>query len=125
MYRYPIGSYSWEFPRGAADSDEAVETTAARELLEETGTKARHISRLGDVYADTGLIAGPCAVVLAHLGPLAEWKTRQPEPFEAIAGTVALTADGFAGYIRTGRIRCGLTIAAYHLARMHLEERDA
>ncbi|GIF20240.1 ADP-ribose pyrophosphatase [Actinoplanes tereljensis] len=124
MYRYPIGDYSWEFPRGAADPDEPIEKTAARELAEETGMEAQELTRMGDIYADTGLIAQPCAVVLAWLSPGAEAKPRRPEPFEAVAGTLALTIDELTDHLRAGKIRCGLTIAAFHLARLHLEERN-
>lgn len=122
MYRYPVGRYSWEFPRGAADPDEPAERTAARELAEETGMEARALIRLGEVYADSGLIAESCAVVLARLAPDAVAEPRRPEPFEAVAGTVALEADAFTDQLRTGTIHCGLTIAAFCLARLHLED---
>lgn len=49
QFRYPIGSTLLEFPAGKIDPGEADETTARRELLEETGYVAgewRHLGRM-------------------------------------------------------------------------------
>jgi 8-oxo-dGTP pyrophosphatase MutT (NUDIX family) len=46
QYRYPFGRYSWEIPEGGGSLDEPPETTARRELQEETGLVAGHLERL-------------------------------------------------------------------------------
>jgi 8-oxo-dGTP pyrophosphatase MutT (NUDIX family) len=41
QFRYPINMFSIEFPAGLIDNGESPETTALRELLEETGYKGK------------------------------------------------------------------------------------
>ena len=43
QYRYPLGLYSWEIPEGGGPIGEDPETTARRELREETGLVAGHL----------------------------------------------------------------------------------
>lgn len=40
QYRYTLDAYSWEIPEGGGPDEEPLETTARRELLEETGLHA-------------------------------------------------------------------------------------
>jgi 8-oxo-dGTP pyrophosphatase MutT (NUDIX family) len=40
QYRYPLNAYSWEIPEGGCPESETPETTASRELREETGLTA-------------------------------------------------------------------------------------
>ncbi len=71
QYRYPLHAYSWEIPEGGGPDGEAPETTARRELREETGLRAAnlelvataHLSNsvsdeLGFVFRATGLAQG-------------------------------------------------------------------
>jgi 8-oxo-dGTP pyrophosphatase MutT (NUDIX family) len=48
QYRYPLERYSWEIPEGGCPEGEEPLTTAQRELLEETGLRAREWKRLGE-----------------------------------------------------------------------------
>ncbi len=41
QYRFPLERYSWEIPEGGGDKDVDPQVTAARELAEETGYRAR------------------------------------------------------------------------------------
>ena len=41
QYRYPLEAYSWEIPEGGGPHAEDPLTAAKRELLEETGLRAR------------------------------------------------------------------------------------
>lgn len=47
QFRYPVGQVCLELPAGKIDPEEAIEQTATRELLEETGYTARHWRHLG------------------------------------------------------------------------------
>ncbi|MGO9921424.1 MAG: NUDIX domain-containing protein [Isosphaeraceae bacterium] len=71
QYRYPLHAYSWEIPEGGGPNGEPPETTAQRELREETGLRAAnlelvatvHLSNsvsdeLGFVFRATGLTQG-------------------------------------------------------------------
>jgi len=50
QYRFPLNQYSWEIPEGGCPLDEERLEAAQRELLEETGLKAKHWQRILDVH---------------------------------------------------------------------------
>lgn len=54
QYRYPLRREFLEIPAGKRDAGEAPETTARRELLEETGYVAREWRFLGTAYPCIG-----------------------------------------------------------------------
>jgi ADP-ribose diphosphatase len=120
MYRYPIGSQSLEFPRGAMEAGESAAEAAARELCEETGFTAVTAEAIGTVHADTGLITTSNAVVLAHIDAARPGRSRL-EATEAVAGpSVAVTGQEMNDLIRRGGVTCALTIAAFVHALPHL-----
>jgi 8-oxo-dGTP pyrophosphatase MutT (NUDIX family) len=56
QWRYPLGRYSWEIPRGGSLPDESdLQLVAERELREETGIEARIWRRLGAVDVNNGV----------------------------------------------------------------------
>jgi len=56
QWRYPLGRYSWEVPRGGSMPDESdVLAVAKRELREETGLEASDWQRLGAVDVNNGI----------------------------------------------------------------------
>ena len=56
QWRYPLGRYSWEIPRGGSLPGESdVQKTAERELREETGVEAQTWRRLGAVDVNNGV----------------------------------------------------------------------
>ena len=60
IYRYPVGEYTWEVPRGFIDDGENALTAALRELEEETGLQCtdQDVIDLGTVLPDPGILAG-------------------------------------------------------------------
>ena len=50
QYRYTIDAYSWEIPEGGGNPGESHLETAKRELLEETGLKAKKWKYLESLY---------------------------------------------------------------------------
>lgn len=111
QYRYPIGYYTLEFPRGSS-RDLSVDE-AARELVEETGLVCTSAIRLGTLRPDTGILTTEVAI----------WKTVhqptdvRPDHLEHESGaTVHWYSHGeVLGMIASGRITCGMTMAAFAL----------
>ena len=59
IYRYPIGEYTWEVPRGFIDSGEKTQPAALRELEEETGLLCdpQDVIDLGTLLPEPGILA--------------------------------------------------------------------
>jgi len=56
QYRHPVEDILWEFPGGFTEVNESPETTALRELEEETGYKFTSMISLGKVAANPGIL---------------------------------------------------------------------
>lgn len=68
QYRYPIQRWSWEFPQGTVDSDEArgdPDLAARIELAEETGLRAGLLTWLGRLDPAPGMSTQGCQVFVA------------------------------------------------------------
>ena len=69
QHRFPIGRKCLELPAGLIGDEEegaTVETTALKELEEETGYRAERVERLGDFYSSPGMLAESFTLVRAH-----------------------------------------------------------
>ncbi len=67
--RVALGVRCVELPAGLVgdeDPNATVETTAVKELEEETGFTASHVERLGDFYASPGMLSENFTLVRAH-----------------------------------------------------------
>ncbi len=73
QYRHPVGHELWEIPAGLRDADgESPLVTAQRELLEETGYRAREWHTLVDYFTSPGFSTERIRVFLARgLEPVA------------------------------------------------------
>ena len=82
QYRHAAQSMMWELPAGRIDDGETPLTAAKRELLEETGYRARHWKRILHFYVSPGFLDETMTIYLARglkAGPA------QPEADEMIA----------------------------------------
>lgn len=65
QYRLPAGKYLWELPAGKVDPGETPLQAAKRELVEETGYKARRWTKLVSYFASPGFVQERMTVYLA------------------------------------------------------------
>lgn len=74
IYRPAIRDYSWEIPHGFVDEGESDDTSALREMLEETGLSisAQGFSSMGYITPDTGVLAARVHLFLAAAGHVSQ-----------------------------------------------------
>ena len=65
QYRFPLNQYSWEIPEGGCPLEEDRLEAAQRELLEETGLKAKHWQRILDMYLSNSVSDEDATVYVA------------------------------------------------------------
>ncbi|WP_158225871.1 NUDIX hydrolase [Glutamicibacter sp. BW78] len=110
-YRLPVGQTITGFPRGGTDPHEEQEDAARRELREETGIEACDLVHMGSVFADTGILDTKIDVYFAQAANI---PTDHVDP--ETGGTSRWIAHGQLGsLIHSGKMRCGLTLAALSL----------
>jgi ADP-ribose pyrophosphatase len=123
QYRHAAAQYLYEVPAGSLDPDEDPLTGAKRELLEETGYKAKHWSKLVRYYASPGFLGEWMQFFLAEgLTP----GDAEPEDDEQIE-LFAVPLSELLREIEAGRILDGKTIAAallYDRVRKHRQRAE-
>lgn len=82
QYRYAADEYLWELPAGRIDDGEKLLPAAKRELLEETGIRAKKWSRLFRFYASPGFLDESMDVFLAEDLTVGEAQPEEDEQIE-------------------------------------------
>jgi ADP-ribose pyrophosphatase len=107
QYRHAASSFLWELPAGRIDQGEKPLPAAKRELLEETGYRARSWKRILHFFASPGFVAEPMTLYWARgLRP----GTAQPEDDEVIQVRL-LPLSRTVQMVLRGNIRDAKTIA--------------
>jgi ADP-ribose pyrophosphatase len=106
QYRHAAGQFLLELPAGSIDPGEAPLAAAKRELIEETGFRARRWSRLVRYYASPGFVAETMQIYLAE-----DLKSgiAQPELDEKI-DLLYIPLSELLAQIQAGKIHDGKTI---------------
>jgi ADP-ribose pyrophosphatase len=109
QFRLAARASLWELPAGRIDPGETVLAAAKRELLEETGYRARHWRKLLSFYASPGYVAEKMTIFLAT-----SLTAGKPKPMEDERIECRWFAPAEMGkLIRAGRILDGKTLLGY------------
>src|SRR5712692_4773882 len=107
QYRYATRQYLWELVAGRIDSGESVRQAAARELIEETGYRARRFRVFLDMFPTPGFLEERMHILLAEGLTQGE---AQPEDDEKITSR-AFSRRELEKMIQRGKLRDAKTIA--------------
>ena len=107
QYRHAAGKYLWELPAGSLDQGEEPLIGAKRELLEETGYRAKRWSRALFFYPSPGFLDETMTIYLAQGLTAGE---ARPEADEFITWKL-MPLSLAVKMVRSGKIQDGKTIA--------------
>ena len=119
QYRYPVGTFLWEFPAGRAHESESLELCAQRELEEECGYRARHLQKLLTYYPSPGVITEVMHLYFAR--DLYEAREALPDEDEII-NVAPLPIDSIEDMIKRGEIVDAKTILAFYHFKLYSKE---
>jgi ADP-ribose pyrophosphatase len=107
QYRHATRQYLWELVAGRMDPGETPKVAAARELIEETGFRAKRMRVFLDVYPTPGFLEERMFILLAEGLTAGE---AEPEEDEKIISR-AYSRKQLEGMIRGGKLRDAKSIA--------------
>src|SRR5467141_3742199 len=107
QYRHATRQYLWELVAGRMDPGETPKVAAARELIEETGFRAKRMRVFLDVFPTPGFLEERMFILLAEGLTAGE---AQPEEDEKIISR-SYTRQQLEGMIRNGKLRDAKSIA--------------
>jgi len=109
QYRLPAGMAMWELPAGRLDPGEKPLQAAKRELIEETGYRARKWRKLAAFYPSPGFVAEKMTIFLATDLIAGEAQPMEDEKIEARW----FTSAEIERMLRSGKILDGKTMIGY------------
>ncbi len=118
QYRFPLNAYSWEIPEGGGPLNEDQQKAAERELLEETGLKAKSWTRILDMHLSNSVCDETSAVFLAR--GLSQ-HTAEPEETEQLA-IKKLPFEEAYKMVQNGTITDSMSVAAILKVRLMILE---
>jgi ADP-ribose pyrophosphatase len=115
QYRLPAGKEIWELPAGRLDPGENPLKAARRELIEETGYRAKKWTKLVTFYPSPGYVAEKMTLFIAEDLTEGEATPMDDERIE----TRWFSPKELDAMIRTGRIIDGKTIIGFLMWRRY------
>lgn len=110
QYRLPAEDYLWELPAGRLDPGEKPLQAAKRELIEETGYRAKQWTKLASFFVSPGYVAERMTIFLAR-----GLTAGEPHPMEDERIEVEwFKAKEIAAMIDKGKIRDAKTMIGYY-----------
>ena len=121
QYRHATRQYLWELVAGRIDAGESPRQAAARELIEETGYRAKRFKIFLDIFPTPGFLEERMFILLAEGLTAGE---AEPEEDEQIISR-AYNSKQLEEMIRTGKLRDAKSIAGilYYLRFLSPQER--
>jgi ADP-ribose pyrophosphatase len=110
QYRLPAERYLWELPAGRLDPGETPLVAARRELIEETGCRARQWTKLASFWVSPGYVQERMTIYLAQELTQGEATPMDDERIE----TRWFTSREVGEMIRTGKIQDAKTMIGYY-----------
>jgi ADP-ribose pyrophosphatase len=110
QYRLPAGKFLWELPAGKVDEGENPLQAARRELIEETGYRAKKWTKLASFFVSPGYVQERMTVYLAEDLTAGESKPMDDERIE----TQWFKRKHVARMIQDGEIEDAKTIIGYY-----------
>ena len=123
-WRVAVEDWLWEFPRGMGEQGENPQTTAIRELHEETGLRAQPdaVRQLHRLHADAGVLQDDVRVMEIRLDDVSSIpvldSVKQGGDWE-LEDLQWLRSADITNMIRDGRLIDGLTIAAFSIREIN------
>ncbi|MFT7613890.1 MAG: ADP-ribose pyrophosphatase [Parvicellaceae bacterium] len=108
QYRYPLKEYSWEIPEGGGDPNIDPIESAQRELLEETGIKAKNWKLINTMHLSN---SASDELALIYLATDLSFHKSSPEETEELEIKKIKLTDFFT-QVDSGEITDSLTVAA-------------
>lgn len=105
-YRFAVGETLWELPAGTLEADETPQTSALRELVEETGYQAKIIEPFPPFYSSPGISN---EVLYAYVAKELHFVGQKLDDTEMIS-TEILPWQQILSMIRCGEIRDNKTL---------------
>ena len=90
QFRPALKKYIYELPAGTLDPNESLATCAKRELIEETGLRAKKITKLGQIYPVPGYSTEIIHIFKAESLTQGE---AEPEEYEVIENIIMTKAQ--------------------------------
>ena len=109
QYRLPAGKYLWERPAGKIDPGENAARAAKRELVEETGFRAKKWKKLTEFFPSPGYVEEKMTIFLATGLTAGEAHPMEDERIESRW----FTKKELKELIRTNNIIDGKTMIAF------------
>jgi len=110
QYRLPAAKYLWELPAGKLDPGEKPLQAARRELIEETGYRAKKWTKLASFWVSPGYVGEYMTIFLAQDLTAGEATPMDDERIE----TRWFTRREIAEMIRTGKIEDAKTMIGFY-----------
>lgn len=114
-YRYPIKKTILQLPAGTTDKNEDYLLSAKKELFEETGVKAETWNRIGKFYIGSGHESIYANIFLATKLDESQLNKSTQDGDELILKVIKLPIVKIKQLINSGKIECGITLAALNL----------